>query len=198
MAAAMDDRLCESGAVLIRDVIPATDTELACVLLRVQRAAYAVEAALIHDDRIPPLHEDLDDLQQACLRWLVAVIDEQVRGALAWKEGADQFGIDRLIVAPSAHRRGIGLALVSEVLRRAGTRRTTVSTARDNGPARALYERLGFSSVNDREVLPGLWVTRYRHVPEENGPRTAVNGVGWRRMHGLLLPLRDPFARHRQ
>ena len=47
----------------------------------------------------------------------------------------------------------------------AGTRRTTVSTARANDPARALYERLGFSPVKDREVLPGLWVTHYLHVP---------------------------------
>jgi ribosomal protein S18 acetylase RimI-like enzyme len=150
--------------VLIRDVIPAADAELARALLRVQRAAYVVEAALIHDDQIPPLHEDLDDLRQAPLRWLVAVIDDQLSGAVAWKQKADEFDIDRLFVAPSAHRRGVGLALVGEVLRRAGTRRTTVSTGRGNGPARALYERLGFCRVNDREVIPGLWVTQYLHV----------------------------------
>ena len=164
--------------MLIRDVVPAADTELARALLRVQRAAYAVEAALIQDDRIPPLHEDLHDLRQAPLRWLVAVIDDQLSGAVAWKEEADEFDIDRLFVAPSAHRCGVGLALVGEVLRRAGTRRTTVSTGRGNGPARALYERLGFSRVNDREVIPGLWVTQYLHVPYWNVPRTALNGVG--------------------
>lgn len=151
--------------MLIRDVVPATDTELARALLLVQHAAYAVEAALIQDDRIPPLHEDLDDLRQAPLRWLVAVIDDQLSGAVAWGEEADELDIDRLIVAPSVHRRGVGLALVGEVLRRAGTRRTTVSTGRSNGPARALYERLGFSQVNEREVIPGLWVTQYLHVP---------------------------------
>ncbi|MGH2351429.1 MAG: GNAT family N-acetyltransferase [Chloroflexota bacterium] len=151
--------------MLIREVVPAADTELARALLRVQRAAYAVEAALIQDDRIPPLQEDLDELRQAPLRWLVAVIDDQLSGAVAWAEEVDELDTDRLIVAPSAHRRGIGLALVGEVLRRAGTRRTTVSTARGNSPARALYERLGFSQVNDREVIAGLWVTHYLHVP---------------------------------
>jgi hypothetical protein len=40
-----------------------------------------------------------------------------------------------------------------------------VSTARGNGPAKALYERLGFSPANDQEVIPGLWVTHYVHVP---------------------------------
>ena len=38
----------------LRDVTPADDGELARTLLRVQHAAYAVEAALIGDDRIPP------------------------------------------------------------------------------------------------------------------------------------------------
>jgi ribosomal protein S18 acetylase RimI-like enzyme len=151
--------------VLIRDAVPAADAQLARALLRVQHAAYAVEAALIQDDRIPPLHEDPHDLQRAPLRWLVAVIDDQLSGAVAWIQQTDEFTIDRLIVAPSAHRCGVGLALVGEVLRRAGAKRTTVSTARGNGPAKALYERLGFSPANDQEVIPGLWVTHYVHVP---------------------------------
>lgn len=159
------DRLCEPCVVLIREVVPAADAELARVLLRIQRAAYAVEAALIQDDRIPYLHEGLDDLRQAPLCWLVAVLDDQVSGALAWADEADEVDIDRLVVAPGARRRGVGLALVGAVLRRAGTRPTTVSTARANDPARALYERLGFSAVHDREVLPGLWITQYLHVP---------------------------------
>jgi GNAT superfamily N-acetyltransferase len=151
--------------VLIREVVPAADAELARALLQVQRAAYAVEAALIQDDRIPYLQEDLDDLRQAPLRWLVAVIEDQVSGALAWTEKTDEVDIDRLVVVAGARRRGVGLALVGAVLRRAGTRPTTVSTARANGPARALYEQLGFSAVHDREVLPGLWITHYLYVP---------------------------------
>ncbi|MGH3947888.1 MAG: GNAT family N-acetyltransferase [Pseudonocardiaceae bacterium] len=176
MAAVADDRVCEPGAMLIRDVVPAADTELARALLRIQRAAYAVEAAVIQDDRIPPLHENLDDLQHARLRWLIAVFDGQVCGAVAWTEDADEVDLDRLIVAPGAHRRGVGLALVGTVLRRAAARRTTVSTARANGPARALYERLGFSAVHDREFLPGLWITRYLHIPKENAPADGGNG----------------------
>ena len=37
----------------------------------------------------------------------------------------------------------------------------TVATGRDNAPARALYERAGFTVVDHAEVEPGLWVTHY-------------------------------------
>jgi ribosomal protein S18 acetylase RimI-like enzyme len=73
--------------------------------------------------------------------------------------------IDRLVVAPAAHRRGTGSALVRAVLDRAAGRRTTVSTGRDNAPARRLYERLGFTCVGEEEVIPALWISRYAHAP---------------------------------
>jgi hypothetical protein len=53
------------GAVELRKVAPAVDGEVARALWRVQHAAYTVEAALIGDGRIPPLQEDLEDLQAA-------------------------------------------------------------------------------------------------------------------------------------
>ena len=130
-----------------------------------QREAYAVEAALIGDDRIPPLHEDLAALRAAPLRWTGVVRDGELAGALAWTDEGDVLDVHRLVVAPSSARRGIGSALVRSVLAAAGPRPTVVATGRDNAPARALYERLGFERTGDREVLPGLWVTGYRHDP---------------------------------
>jgi len=141
------------------------DDEVARALLQAQHAAYAVEAALIQDDRIPPLHDDLDDLRQVSLLWLGAFVGATLVGAVGWTEEAGEVDIDRLLVTPTAHRRGVGSALVRAVLQRAGGRRTVVSTGRDNTPARSLYERLGFSPVGDREVIPCLWVTQYVRVP---------------------------------
>lgn len=141
---------------------PREDLQVAQELLSIQQAAYAVEAALIGDDRIPGLHESVEELQAAKLLWLVASHDGDVAGAVAWTESRDEIDIDRLIVAPAAHRRGVGSTLVSELVQRAGARKITVSTGRDNVPARAMYERLGFEKVGDEEVLPGLTVTRYR------------------------------------
>ena len=151
--------------MLIRDLQPAADADLANALLLVQHSAYAVEAALIQDDRIPALREGVDDLIRAPLLWCGAFLDDRLVGAIAWSETADEVDIDRLVVAPDVYRRGVGRTLVLEILRRAGARRTIVSTGRGNAPARTLYERLGFGRVDDQEVVDGLWVTRYAHVP---------------------------------
>ena len=153
----------------------AGDPALAAELLALQREAYAVEAALIGDDRIPPLHESLAALRAAPLDWTGACLDGVLAGAVAVSDDGDLVDVHRLVVAPAAARRGIGTALVRSVL--AGGRPTVVATGRDNTPARALYERLGFVPTGDREVLPGLWVTGFRHDPPRP-PRRVSSGDG--------------------
>lgn len=142
-------------------------------MLEVQHAAYALEATLIDDDRIPPLHGDVEDLRSAPLLWLAAFVDGRLVGAVGWSENDDRIDVDRLVVAPGMHRRGVGSALVREILKRAGKRRAVVSTGRNNTPAKTMYERLGFARVNDAEVIPGLWVTRYSWTAAE-GPGTSA------------------------
>ena len=137
---------------------PARDPELAARLLDLQHAAYAVEARLIGDDRIPALSEDLAALVAADLDWLVARAGGTVLGALGRRGTPDGVEIDRLVVDPAYARRGTGRALVAAVLAGTAGRRVTVSTGRDNAPARRLYARAGFRETGEREVLPGLWV----------------------------------------
>lgn len=132
-------------------------------LLAMQHAAYAIEAKIIEDNRIPPLHESLEGLCAERLTWLGAFDEDRLVGAVAWSETAQVVDIDRLVVDPGVHRRGIGGALVKEVMARAGDRQIVVSTGRANLPARTLYERLGFDEVEDVEVIPGLWITSYAH-----------------------------------
>ncbi|SCG41308.1 GNAT family N-acetyltransferase [Micromonospora zamorensis] len=145
----------------IAEIKPGDDERLARVLLSLQQAAYAVEASIIGDDRIPPLRETLDELRGTPLRWLGAFDDRRLVGAIARSEDHSEVDIHRLVVDPTLHRRGVGRTLVSEVLALAGRRRTVVCTGRANLPARALYEGLGFVLVDEKEVIPDLWVTRY-------------------------------------
>lgn len=152
----------ETAPVLIAEIDPAADTELARLLLAIQHAAYSIEADVIGDRRIPPLHEDLESLRSAALEWLGCFDGPTLVGALAWTMTSDEVDIDRLVVAPEAQRRGVGTQLVRHLLKLAGQRRTTVATGRANLPARRLYERLGFALAAEREVQPGLWLACYR------------------------------------
>lgn len=147
-------------AIKIVRVDPAADRPLADQILAVQKGSYAVEARLIGDDRIPLLHESVDDLCAVQVHWLVAREGDEILGAAAWSEAE----IDRLVVAPHAHRRGIGRALVDAMLESIVAQRVHVATGRDNPPARRLYESFGFVHTEDQQVLPGLWLARYELV----------------------------------
>ena len=157
----LQESLAQCVFVEISEVRPGEDEGLARRLLSVQHAAYAVEAAVIGDDRIPPLHETLHELRSAPLKWLGAFDHRQLIGAIAWSESNCEVDIDRLVVDPALHRRGVGYALVNEMLDRAGDRRAVVSTGRANVAARTLYERLGFTVVGEEEVIPRLWIALY-------------------------------------
>jgi GNAT superfamily N-acetyltransferase/SAM-dependent methyltransferase len=135
---------------------------VAADVLALQHAAYRVEAELIGDDRIPPLHETLDELVAATdLQWRGIRIDERIVAAMAVTGVGRQCDIDRLIVDPAYARRGLGRSLVEAVLHHSVV---TVSTGALNVPARALYESLGFRVVRDLEVLPGLSITEFERT----------------------------------
>ena len=141
---------------------PASDPHYARILLDLQKAAYAVEAQLLGDDRIPPLKETLVGIAAWRGHWIVAWDGVQLLGAVAWDDQGDRLEIDRLMVVPSAHRRGVGSALVQRVIGAADRRPIHTATGRDNPPAIRIYEKHGFEAVGDEEVPPGIWITRLR------------------------------------
>lgn len=133
------------------------DPSVADRVLEIQRAAYSVEAALIGFDRIPPLHESLDDLVEAPLEWLGVVERNVIVAAIAITGSGRRCDIDRLVVDPEHHRRGLGRRLVEAVLHH---ELVTVSTGEGNAPAIALYESLGFIRTGRIEVGPGVWTVQ--------------------------------------
>jgi ribosomal protein S18 acetylase RimI-like enzyme len=99
-------------------------------------------------------------LQAAGLDWLGTFDETGLIGAVSWKVLDDgTVDIHRLVVAPRAFRRGIATALLDALDAHLPGRHTVVSTGRDNGPARELYWRRGFTVVREHEAIPGLWVT---------------------------------------
>lgn len=142
-------------------LLPALAEQVATV----QRAAYEVEAALIGDRRIPGLTESAEDVLTAPLSWQLALDGTgAVVGAVGTCDGDREIDIDRLVVDPAWHRRGVASALLATVLAQAADADlpVTVSTGRGNAPAIALYDRFGFRPIGDQEVIRGLWVRRLR------------------------------------
>ncbi|WP_406376472.1 GNAT family N-acetyltransferase [Streptomyces sp. NBC_00647] len=129
-------------------------------LWELQRAAYAVEAALIGFDGIPPLHETLQELR-GCNESFLGIADETgLAGAVSWTRPDDgALDICRLVVHPRAHRRGIATALLDHLDAMESADLTLVSTGTANHPALALYKRRGFTPTGERRIAPGVTVT---------------------------------------
>ncbi|MDQ6816216.1 MAG: ribosomal protein S18-alanine N-acetyltransferase [Actinomycetota bacterium] len=82
---------------------------------------------------------------------LAAIQGKSIVGYLVCSRYADVWHLMNLAVDPAARRRGIGSALLSEMLERAGPdEQYTLEVRPSNAPAIALYERFGFSSSGTR------------------------------------------------
>ena len=129
-------------------------------LLRVQRAAYAVEAELIGFDGIPALHEtaggargELRDRPRPRRR-------RPPGAAVGYERAGDELELCRLVVDPGAFRAGHASALLDAVdAAEPGVRRDPRLDRAANAPALRLYARRGFRVVGEREVAPGVRVS---------------------------------------
>lgn len=141
---------------------PAADPFVARVLLAMQHAAFEIEATLIGSRDIPPLQEDEQALTAFRGSWVIAWDGPDMLGAVAWRDEVHHVEIDRVMVHPAAHRRGVGTALLTRVVEVNAGRDLVVDTGRDNPPGLAMYGKHGFVAEHDVEAAPGLWLTRMR------------------------------------
>jgi len=87
-------------------------------------------------------------------QFLVAEDADTVAGYVVALDAADEGEILNLAVAESGRRRGLGRALVREILQalsRRGVRHVYLEVRESNAPARALYEAFGFREVGRRK-----------------------------------------------
>jgi GNAT superfamily N-acetyltransferase len=150
------------------------DPRVAEALVALQRVSYRVEAELIGEDSIPPLHEGADAVATLDLTFLAVEDERELVGAVGYTVADGVLDIDRLVVHPKRFRGGLGRRLVEAVLDRVPHERAVVSTGQENDPARRLYERVGFVHCADVAITPTLVVSRYeRHAPNP-GPGTSA------------------------
>ncbi|MEV6283155.1 GNAT family N-acetyltransferase [Kribbella sp. NPDC051770] len=147
---------------MIRPISPA-DPGLAPRLLEVQHRAYAVEAALIGFDGIPPLQEDLSALMASTEHWLGCFTDDVLVGAVAYEfPDHETVDITRLIVDPAYARKGHGTALLDALDDLEPRGLSLVSTGTANAPATKLYLSRGYHEDEQIEIAPGVTITRFR------------------------------------
>jgi ribosomal protein S18 acetylase RimI-like enzyme len=129
-------------------------------LIELQRASYAVEAELIGADELPPMRESAAELRGCGETFLGALDDAALLGAVSFRRAGGTVDIHRLVVDPGAFRRGVATALLDALeARERDATHWTVGTGAANAPARALYERRGFTATEERLVPGGIrWV----------------------------------------
>ncbi len=97
------------------------------------------------------------ELENALSCWLVALDGETVAGYIGSQTVLDETDMMNIAVHPAYRRRGVGEALVSELIARVkarGSRSLTLEVRASNLPAQRLYEKLGFVQTGRR---PGYY-----------------------------------------
>lgn len=101
-------------------------------------------------------------MQQSSETFYGYFLSSQLAGAISYKRESDLLDIYRMMVHPDYFRRGIARALLQFVEGcEPGIKCIIVSTGALNTPARALYERSGFTATVEEEIIPDLWITHF-------------------------------------
>jgi ribosomal protein S18 acetylase RimI-like enzyme len=146
--------------------------DIAEQIYQLQQASYAVERDLIDYADFPPLRVTAADIRQEPGTFLGAWAGEALLGILSFTATPQVLDIGRLIVHPSAFRRGIASQLLSAAEHSAtGQHHLTVSTAEKNQPAVALYQRHGYRVLKRSQLPDGLVLVRFIKELAENACR---------------------------
>ena len=140
---------------MIRRLDLSDDTTAASVLALQRVRAYAVEAELIGSEAIPGLHESLEELRDSPEEFAGIFDDGELVAALAYEVAPEVLDISRLVVAPSAFRRGLGEQLIRWVLDAVPRPITIVSTGSRNAPGSRSTRSSGSPKSVGQSRCPG-------------------------------------------
>ena len=140
------------------NITPAQPAD-AAEILALQRLAYQSEALLYNDWNIPPLMQNLEELQSdfAGKTFLKVCDDERIIGSVRGYVENETGFIERLIVHPDFQRQGIGAALMTqiELCFDAATRYKLFTGDKSESNIR-LYQKLGYEIFRSEAVAPHL------------------------------------------
>lgn len=103
------------------------------------------------------------ELRNPLSLWLVAQEGQTLLGYVGSQTCQDETDMMNIAVSPASRRQGVARALIEALvsaLRERGSKQLTLEVRASNGPARQLYESLGFLQV-------GLRKNYYRNPKED-------------------------------
>ncbi len=131
----------------------------AAELLTLQRACWVQEQQANPGVHIPPLHEDLADVEEWLGTWttLVLRIGGRLVGAVRGRREGQLWDIGRIMVAPDLQGRGIGRHLLRSIEQAAPDDVTEYVLFTGAGSARNLrmYQKAGYRLLGEDPELPG-------------------------------------------
>ncbi len=149
------DLLHASAVVDGWEVVPARRGD-APEILTLQLACWAREAILNEDLSIPPLHEDLADVEESVGSWDTYVVRVAGRlvGSVRGRRDGETWEVGRLMVAPDQRGRGLGRLLLDHVeqVAPAGVRTARLFTGKHSADNLRMYRKAGYRVA---EVLGG-------------------------------------------
>ncbi len=148
--------------------IDISNKEMAQSVLNVQIPSYQVEAKLINFFDLPPLGENIENLQQSGENFFGYYINDELAGVISYKIEDKTLDIHRLMVAPNHFRKGIGRILLQFIEKVENhIHEIIVSTGANNTPAKNLYIDQGFSEIGKMEVSKGIFMSNFKKKMKE-------------------------------
>ncbi|MFN2745483.1 GNAT family N-acetyltransferase [Bacillus sp. z60-18] len=144
------------------------DPDTARFILNVQIPAYQKEAEIIQFDGIPQLYETVSDISNTDETFIGSFEGGVLTGIASYTLAAGKLVICRLAVHPAHVRKGIALALLHYVLMEDEAEVFEVTTGARNEPAKALYQKLGFTEMEQFEPEKGVVLSKFfLHAPRK-------------------------------
>ncbi|WP_413381802.1 GNAT family N-acetyltransferase [Alkalihalobacillus sp. 1P02AB] len=130
--------------------------------LKLQKAAYQVEAELTNFEQIPPLQETLDQLQQSKETYYGYFQGDELCGFITCKWTRGVLDIHKLVTHPRHFKKGIAQALLVYVEKKMdGLEIITVSTGTRNEPAIRFYKKNGFEEISKQVITEQFSMTHF-------------------------------------
>lgn len=139
-----------------------SDPDVAKQIYIVFQESYQVEAALLGASDFPPLKRPLEDFVTSSTDFYGYIKEGSLAGVVEIESSPSLVDVNSLVVSPQYFRQGVGKALMWYVLESFDPDLFVVETGLENGPATALYKKLGFQEVSQWDTEFGIRKVKFQ------------------------------------